>query len=88
MAKAHCPAASGLLPGLLRQAAQFLRVRAGLRSVPTPPGGNWLLGHALPLLRNCAWDQMQWWVQAHPPIVKVRVLFRSAHNVPCYGRGP
>jgi cytochrome P450 len=58
-------------------AARWARVFVGTRSVPAAPGGHWLLGHALPLLRGCAWEEMRSWVAGAGGIVRFRVLHRT-----------
>lgn len=76
----------GLLAGLYvavkvaRALADALRISAGLASVPSAPGGNWLLGHVFPLIQINkkglgAWDLMEQWLKdAGTGIVKYRVL--------------
>lgn len=64
-------------------ARRFARVARGLATVPSAPGGNWLIGHVLPLI-TCtlrgkgAWDMMEEWL-AGRPIVKFRIL--GTHGV-------
>ena len=59
--------------------ATFFRLQAGLAAIPMAPGGNFLLGHVVPLLtcvrRNKgAWDVMEEWLDSVGPIVKYRIL--------------
>ena len=58
-------------------AARWIVVGFGTRSVPTAPEGNWLLGHVIPLARNCAWEKMYEWVGGAGSIVKFRILHRT-----------
>jgi hypothetical protein len=58
----------------------FLRIKAGLATVPAAPGGNWALGHVIPLLKCTlrgvgAWDVMEEWLKASKDgIVKYQIL--------------
>ncbi len=54
---------------LLRGLYQTVAIERGLSDVPSAPGGNFLLGHVLPLLKGTPWDIMAAWVINSPPLV-------------------
>ena len=58
-------------------AARWITVGLGTRKVPVAPGGNWLLGHVIPLATSCAWEKMHEWVRGSPPLVRFRILHRT-----------
>jgi len=55
---------------------RWLSVAVGTRNIPSAPEGNWLLGHVIPLAKNCAWEKMYEWVGASPPLIKFRIFHR------------
>lgn len=68
-----------LLAKLITATGRFLRTHRALSAFPPAPGGNWLLGHVLPLLKapsagKGAWDVMEEWAAAGGPITRFRVL--------------
>lgn len=74
--------ACALLLGLalLRFLRGFFAKRAMLAGIPVAPGGNWLLGHVIPLAkREDPWHLMKEWLYASEPIVRFRIL--SRHGV-------
>ncbi len=54
---------------LLRGLYRVVAIEKGLSDVPSAPGGNFLLGHVLPLLKGTPWDIMAAWVINSPPLV-------------------
>lgn len=64
---------------LLTFATNFIRIQRGLADIPTAPGGNWLLGHVIPMItivrrQKGAWDLIEEWLDQKGPIVKFRIL--------------
>ncbi len=73
-----------LLFNFLRGAAAFLRRELMLCAIPSAPGGNPLLGHALPLLRapesgKGAWDVIEEWATVKGGVCRYRIL--GTHSV-------
>ena len=73
--------ASYLLGHVLGSIYAFIRRALVLKSVPTAPDGNWLLGHVLPMV-TCtsrgigSWDQISEWATRMAPhkLIKFRIL--------------
>jgi cytochrome P450 len=73
-----------LLTNLILAALRFLRRELMLRPIPSAPGSNPLLGHALALLRapergKGAWDLIEEWAQVKGNICRYRIL--GTHSV-------
>lgn len=72
-------AAVALFAWFISFVLDFLRVKRGLSTIPSAPGGNPILGHVFPML-DCirhdkgAWDLMLDWIDAKGPIVKYQIL--------------
>lgn len=68
-----------LLVHLAQGIQSFVRINRGLKPIPNAPGGNWVLGHVLPLLfaparQLGAWDVMGQWSKQLGPIYRFRVM--------------
>ena len=78
-------AAGVLLLQFLAGLARFVRRELALRPIPSAPGGNFLLGHALAMLRAPergygAWDLIEQWAQgAKGGLCRFRIL--GTHSV-------
>ena len=75
---------------LLSAVQAFARSALMLRSVPSAPDGNWLLGHVLPMVFCVnkgigAWDQIGEWLERSKPnkLIKFRIL--DTHAVRGWG---
>jgi cytochrome P450 len=73
-----------LLTNLILAGLRFLRREIMLRRIPSAPGGNPLLGHALALLRapasgKGAWDLIEEWANVKGNICRYRIL--GTHSV-------
>ncbi|GBF94771.1 cytochrome P450 [Raphidocelis subcapitata] len=73
-----------LLARIVLSLLRFLRREYQLRAIPSAPGSNLLLGHALALLRapekgKAAWDLIEEWAQVKGNVCRYRIL--GTHSV-------
>lgn len=68
-----------VLSRVISVVVSFLRIKGGLKTIPSAPGGLPVLGHVISML-DCirhdkgAWDLMNDWLDAKGPIVKYQIL--------------
>jgi hypothetical protein len=66
---------------LLRGLWSLLVIEHKLNDIPMAPGGNFLTGHVMPLLKGTPWNIMAAWVQGNPPLVRNPCIFPKHYAV-------